>query len=434
MKGRFNLFQSAMLRWRGLYPYNAVHVAELPGTLDAERLEAAIAAHLAATGITRLALDTKRRRYEYAGGAVRVTLPVHDANGEAMSVLEREMERHLNTPFGPAPGESAYEPLRFFAVRNGGSFHVGVAYDHVIAGGDSIVALLQDIAARYDGTYPDNEPAPDLYPRPYGRLFRRNLLAFYLGFHFLPWMLLRSRRLVRPRYPHGESRYNAFTSIEFTPGIHAAVRRTAKQWGVTVNDMLLAMLLDAIAAQIPDRLAAPRRREVGIACVINLRGELEPGTREVFGQFLSSFFVSHLVPPGTSLETLAHAVHEQTQRMRRRKLYLQTLCLLGGVGVAWRFMTPEQHKQMYAKAYPVWGGVSALNVEAMWKAGVGEAPILHYLRAISTGPFSPLVLAPASVGDGMHIGVSWRPSAFTRAEIDRITAAMQSCARKLGSC
>ena len=31
MRGRLNLFQAAMLRWRELYPYNAVHVAELPG-------------------------------------------------------------------------------------------------------------------------------------------------------------------------------------------------------------------------------------------------------------------------------------------------------------------------------------------------------------------------------------------------------------------
>jgi len=431
MKGRFNLFQAAMLRWRGLYPYNAVHVAELPGALDVPRLEAAIETHLAAAGITRLALDARRRRYEYAGGAVRVALPIHEAEGDAPGRLVREIERQLNEPFAAAVGESTFEPLRFFAVRNGDSFHLGIAYDHVIAGGDSMVALLQAIAARYDGTFPRDGPAPALYPRAYARLFLRHPLAFYVGLYFLPSMLLRSRRLVRPRYPHGEGKHNAFTSIEFAAETYAAVRHAARRWGVTLNDLLLAMLIGALAAEAPGRLAAPRRREIGIASVVNLRGELEGGPHEVFGQFLSSFFVSHLAPPGVTLEALARDVHAQTQRMKRRKLYLQTLCLLGGVGLAWRFMTLAQRERVYAKAYPVWGGISALNVEAMWRAGVGAAPVLHYLRGISTGPFSPLVLAPASVGECLHIGVSWRPSAFTHHDVARITGAMQASARAL---
>lgn len=431
MKGRLNLFQAAMLRWRGSYPYNAVHVAELPGVLDEARLRAAIEAHLLHVGIGRLALDAPQRRYEYVPGPVQVDVPLLDPQGDPLRALEREMERHINQPFGPAPGETTFVPLRFFAMRNGGSFHVGVSYDHFIAGGDSMVALLQGIAARYDGTYPADEPHPDLYPRAYARLFARNAFAFYVGQYLLPGMLLRSRRAVRPRYPHGDSKHNAFTSIELDSAVYGAVRGMAKQWGVTLNDMLLAMLISALSAEVPDRLSARRRREIAIASVINLRGELEPGTRHVFGQFLSSFLVSHLVPPGTTLETLGRDVHAQTQRVKRRKLYLQTLYLLACGGLAWRFMTPEQHKQMYAKNYPVWGGISALNVEKMWKEGIGEAPVLHYLRAISTGPFSPLVLAPASVGDCLHIGVSWRTSAFTRPDIDRITARMLGCAQTL---
>ena len=44
---------------------------------------------------------------------------------------------------------------------------------------------------------------------------------------------------------------------------------------------------------------------------------------------------------------------------------------------------------------------------------------------------APIVLAPASVGDCLHIGVSWRTSAFTRADVDRITASMLAGARAL---
>jgi NRPS condensation-like uncharacterized protein len=428
MKGRLNLFQAAMLRWRDAYPYNAVHVAELPGPLDAGRLSRAVDAHLTELGVCRLSLDASKRRFEYAGGPAHVEIPMLAANGDARPVLEQEMERQLNEPFG---GEGAFDPLRFFVVANGGSFHLGVAYDHFIAGGDSIVALLKGIAARYNGSLPAERTPPSLYPPSYRRLFARNALAFYVGQYLLPGMLLRSRRAFRPRYPHGDSKYNAFTSLELPAELYAGVTRTAKAWGVTLNDLLLAMLLCSLSPEVKERLTARRRKEIAIASVINIRSEVAPGPEQAFGQFLSSFLVSHPVPPGVTLEQLARDVHAQTRRVKRRKLYLQTLYLIACGGLAWRFMTPEQHKQMYAKNYPVWAGMTTLNVAAIWDEGPGSAKVLHYLRAGSTGPFSPLVMTPASVGDCLHIGVSYRTSAFRPEDIDRINAALIACARRL---
>ena len=212
---------------------------------------------------------------------------------------------------------------------------------------------------------------PSLYPPSYRRLFARNALAFYLGQYLLPGMLLRSRRAFRPRYPHGDSKYNAFTSLELPAELYAGVTRTAKAWGVTLNDLLLAMLLCSLSPEVKERLTARRRKEIAIASVINIRNEVAPGPEQAFGQFLSSFLVSHPVPPGVTLEQLARDVHAQTRRVKRRKLYLQTLYLIACGGLAWRFMTPEQHKQMYAKNYPVWAGMTTLNVAAIWDEGPG---------------------------------------------------------------
>ncbi len=117
--------------------------------------------------------------------------------------------------------------------------------------------------------------------------------------------------------------------------------------------------------------------------------------------------------------------------MKRRKLYLQTLYLIACGGLAWRFMTEEQRKQMYAKNYPVWAGVSMLSVESIWRDAPGTAPVVHYLRTVSTGPFAPMVIAPASVGDCLHVGVSYRTSAFRPEDIDRIVASLLACAAKL---
>lgn len=428
MRGRLNLFQAAMLRWRELYPYNAVHVAELPGPLDVARLTEAIAAHLTALGVTGLVLDTARRRFEYAGGPARVVVDVLRGNGDAVGVLEQEMERQLNLPFAH---DGPLDPFRFFALDAGASFHLGVAYDHVIAGGDSIVALLKGIAVRYAGGAMPALPAPDLYPPTYLRLFGRNLVRAHVGQYSLPGMLLRSRRAFRPFYRYGDSWYNAVTSLELSPDLYASVLRAAKAWDVTLNDLLLAMLLTALAPELPERLHAKRRKEIAVASVINIRRELAPGPEAAFGQFLSSFMVSHPVPDGVTLQAVARDIHTQTMRIKRRRLYLMTLYMIAAGGIVWPYLTPSQRTQMHAKNYPVWAGMTMLNVEAIWGDAPGEARVLHYLRAVSTGPFTPILMMPASVGDCLHIGVTYRTAAFSKEDVARISAKLIECARNL---
>ena len=428
MRGRLNVFQSAMLRWREQAPYNAVHAAQLPGTLDAARLERAIAEHLQAIGVTGLRLDARKRRFEYAGGRANVSLVVIPGGDDPDRTLDEEMGRHFNRPF---PREGAFEPFRFFAIDASDRFYMGIAYDHFVAGGDSIVALLKGITHRYAGETSVDAVVPDLYPPSYARLFLRNFGYFYVGQFSLPAMIARARRAVRPRYPYGDTPENAFTSVRLSPPECAALVRTAKAWGVTLNDLMLASLLTALGPEVGARNPRERRHEIAIASVINLRRELVPDRAPVFGQFLSSFLVSHSLPPGIKLETLAQDIHRQTRRLKRRKLYLQTLCLIALGGVTWRYMTAEQRKHVHAKNYPVWAGMTMLNINAIWREAPGDAPVPPYLRSGSTGPFAPLLVAPTSCGDEMRIGLSYRTSAFRREDIARIGDALVACARSL---
>ena len=415
-----------MLRWRELYPYNAVHVAELPGPFEAGRLERTIAAHLEALGLTGLTLDAEGRRYDFAGGPASVSLTVIPGGADPRAALNAAIERELNVPFA---ADGRLDPFRFFAVTAGDTFHLGIAYDHFVAGGDSIVALLKGMAGRYAGGA-ESWQALDVHPPAYARLFLRNAGYWYIGQFWLPAMILRARRSARPRYPWGDAPTNGFASIDLDAPTYAAVVGTARAWGVTQNDMLLAMLLKTLGPEVTGR-EGQRRNEIAIASVINIRKGFVPGPEHTFGQFLSSFLVSHPVPPEVSLRVLASEMHRQTQRVKRRKLFLQTLYAIAFGGFAWRYMTPSQRKHMYAKNYPVWAGMTMLNVEAIWKSRNGGVPILSYLRAGSTGPFSPLVLTPASVGGHLRIGVSYRTAAFQPEDIARICSAFVNCARNL---
>ena len=422
MPGRLNLFQRMMLRWRDMHPYSAVHVVLVPRPFGevpvAERIGRALEAH----GLTGLVLDRRHRRFDYAGGPAEVVLEVLPGGADPLGVVCREIERQLNLPFPHALREN---PFRFFAVTGAHSFHLGLAYDHFIAGGESIALLLNGIAEACAGAA-SFEAAPELYPGTYRGLFLRHPLVSAKGLLNLPQLVATSRRSFRPRYRWEEGAHNGFAYFRLDPDEFAALRRAAKAWGVTVTDLFLAGMLLALSPLAADRRRGRRRRELAVASIVNAREDFGAEPRRVFGQFLASFSVAHPVPDGIGLRELAQDVHAWTARIKRDKLYLQTIMALGLSGLMWPFLSGPRREGFYAKYHPVWGGVTPLNVDALWgKSGRNDVRSWDYFRAVPTGPLCPLVFAVTTARDTMHVGVSYRTAAFTRVMVDEVTAAFR---------
>jgi len=426
MRGRLNLFQTAMLRWRALHPYNAVHVAFVSAALDPARLRETIGAHLAAMGLTGYAVDVAQARYEYRGGPATFPFDVVNAGADAHAALCAEIERQLNLPF---PTDGAIAPFRFFALTDAGGFRLGLAYDHFVAGGDSIVALMQDLVDRYLGR-PPSRPPPDLYPPTFGRLLARETAAFVRGLGALPAQIASCRRGVRPKYFDSTDGHNGFLHVRLTPAETAALLARAKEWGVTFNDLLIALLLAVIGPAVGAQRRSRNRGEIAVASIVNLRGALGLDTREAFGQFLSSMRIAHAMPAGIRLEELARDVHRDTQRFKARRLHLQTLLAVRVNGVVWRFMDDVRRQHFYTKTFPVWAGVTTLNVNALWEPRDGAGPP-DYLRAVPTGPLAPLVVAATTAGDTVHLGFSYRRSAWWPDGIDRIVDSVVAKIRAL---
>ena len=420
MKGRLNLFQTSMLRWRELYPYNAVHVVRIDGPLSATGLQQAVDDVLVGFGLTGLELDAGRGRYDYGGGAANAPVQVLPAGPDPAETVRAEIERQLNAPF---PREGRIDPFRFFAVDRGDGFDLGLGYDHFVAAGDSIVALLKAIADRY-GSATAAARAPDLYPPTYRRLLLRQLLPVLAGWRRLRASLASFRRAYRPRYPHGDAVGMGFVHFHVDPRRVDALRRTARAWGVTRNDLLLALLLLTLSPLTEARRREPRRNELAVASIVNIRDDCGASARDAFGQFLSSFLVSHAVPPGATPEEVAREVAAVTARIKREKLYLQTLIAMGVSALMWRYLSPERRARFHAKAYPVWAGMSPLHVDALWAPGAGAAAAPAYLRAVPTGPLVPLVLALTTAAGALDIGISFRTAAFSRAETDKMAASL----------
>jgi len=423
VRGKLNLFQSAMLRWRDLHPYSAVHVVQVRERFDRARVESAIASQLSAAGLSGLVLDRARKRYEYLGGLPVVELAVVTPAQDVHGAIQTEIERQLNRPF---PHDGAFVPFRFFAHDQGSEFALGLAYDHFIAGGDSIVVLLNDIVGRYLGA-PIQRPKPNLYPAAFRPVFVRNIGELVRGLQWLPRIAANCRRGIRPRYTDHADGYNAFDFVTLAPPAVSTLRAKAKALGVTFNDLLLAIMLKALSRDLPEAARGGRRREVAVASIVNLRSESGYTTHEAFGQFLSSMRISHPAPDGITIEALALDVHRETARFKSRKLYLQTLLAMQFNGIVWWFLNTGRRQRLYAKAYPVLGGLTSLNVDALWESPTKNGHAPAYLRAVPTGPITPLVVAVTSSGNALALGLSYRRSAFTAAKVATIGRFVADC-------
>ena len=407
---RLNLFQRAILHWRTLHPSCAAHVVASARALDRERLRASIAGVLEACGLTGFTLDAQRSRYAFAGGPAHVDLAVLEASKDAFDAAGAEIRASINRAFPP---DGAFDPFRFFAVPDGAGCLVGVVYDHIVAAGDSIAQLMTDIAAHYAADDPAEVPLsplalPDATCR---RLLLRHPLELARGLVALPALVRGWRSAVRPEFADLADGRNGFVHFGIDEDGYGRLRARAKRLGITTNDLLMTVVMAAVAPLAGRRDPARRRHAIAIASIVNLRSEFQPAVTAVFGSFLSSFRVVHPFPEGANVDDVARDIGCQTARARRDRLYYLTLVALGLAGMAWRRASPAKRQRLYPKYHPVLAGITPVNIDALRRHGSARPG--DYLRAASTGPMSPVVVAFTTSGGALRVGITYRTTAVT---------------------
>jgi NRPS condensation-like uncharacterized protein len=418
---RLNLFQRMMLRWRELHPYNPVHAVRVPAVLEPGRLRDIIAARLAALGLTGLVVDERDWRFRYEGGPAAVELAVAAAGMDPQATLAQLIEGEFNRPF--ASGQPA-QPFRFTALDEGASFQLVLVYDHYVASGDSMARLLTGIACAYlrPESAPDAQPM-ERYSATYRSLFLRHpwwALRAMLG---LPRMVANARRAYRPRYAPIADAHNAYTYLQLGPPQTRALLRSAKAWGITLNELLMASLMLALSPLAAGRRQEARRNELAVASILSMRRDFGPDALQALSPFLAAFRVSHPVPEGIGLQQLAQEVHLSSAHIRRRHLYLQSIMALGVSGLLWPWLSQPRRQRLYPKHFPVWAGITSLNLGPIWaRAPCADTVRLDYLRAVPTGPLCPLVLAVTTAHEVLHLGIAFRTAAFSREQVDTLVA------------
>ena len=400
MPGKLNIFQRSMLHWNDLHPYNAVHAVRISGTLDLERVQTAINATLKNRGLTGFTLDASSGKFSYDGGEATCEIKILAANEN----LAAEIARQLNMPFA---ANGSFSPFRFFVAPEADSFLLGLTYFHAVADAESIIRLMNDFA----DAYKTNPPTARLnvYPSHAGLWQRPELIAKKI--FSAPSFIRALKRSCHVPCRDANDGTNGVALFSLPPEQLRAVLAAAKNWGVTANDVFLALLLKSLAPLVAPYRARGKRKKISLGCIVNTRRDLDADSRKQFGLFLGSFVTTHAVPEGISLRKLAEDIHGLTKLIKRDKLYLAAPLELRIARFVLSFFSTARRKKLYLKNYPLWGGITNMKLNPLWP----DAP--DYFRAVSTGPVTPLVLSVTTVGDHANIGLTYRTSVFSEADI-----------------
>jgi hypothetical protein len=267
------------------------------------------------------------------------------------------------------------------------------------------------------------------YGPTYARLLRRQFLACVNALWGLPRLAASCRRAFRPRYATPQDGYNAVALTRIAAADRARLDACARAWGITAHDLLLAIVLKGLSPLTMRRLQSPTQRDrdrVHREYSSRPRG----GSQRRACPLSRPFRVSHRTPDDMSLRDLAAAINGKRVRLTAQALPADA-ARHGIAGFEWRFMSPPQRQRFFAKHFPVCAGTTPLSVDPLWNGGARRAPGLDYLRAVSTGPLSPMILAFTMVGDVINVGITYRTTVFRRDAVEGIAAAMLQAIRTL---
>jgi hypothetical protein len=413
-----------MRDWRELHPYNAVHVVRVEGTADLSALERAISAELCARRLGEITISARGDGYSYSDVAPRPHITVVDSVTDAYAdaALAQEVERQLNLAFPPI---ARYQPFRFFVVAAPASFRLGVAYDHFVAAGDAVLQLLAAIASRFAGCGGVSGEPIDRYPPTYRHWFLRRPMLLLRALWRLPGLLRDAGRALRPRYRPVEDAYAAYDHLRLAPHQVRAMRALATRWDVTLHDLLLAILLRAVAPFAASWQRGDSRRPIAIGSILNIRSSLGPAGHATLSPFLASRRVEHADPLSVPLETLARDVHREASRARRDELHWAAALAPGLSSLFWRLLTARQRRRLFLARYPLCGALSLLDIDASWPSAA--VPASSYQRGAPAGPLAPVVLAASIAGGAMSVGITYRRSALPPTIVDALERELHAC-------
>lgn len=374
---RLNDFQFLMREFTKLAPYNFIHALRLPGPSDLSRWQNAVTESLRPLGIES------------------VPDPI-----DQPADLETHLEAELHRPFSS-------KPVRFFVVNtNDGGHWFGITLDHWFADDFSCRRLLQQIHSIYLGNASDT-PVPVHSPV----VQRPRAWSVWGDWRSFIKQSVRLRRACRVSL-HDPFDFKVGTfQVKLPPETLDPARKLAKANGGTLHDLFLAATAQTFGSLCKGQ---SERDLIAITSVMNAR-RFEPETRsDTFGLNLSQYIVTVRLPVAKSLGGLAGEIAQQTLPNKTSP----GPDLMAPTRFMWRLnFTRRSKATFFNRGAPMVAGLSNVDLTGSW---IEQSEIADYRRVGPTGPIVPMVLMITTFRGRILFDVTFRKTAFSRAEAERL--------------
>lgn len=397
--------QAMMLRWEELQPVNAVHVAWLRDSFSVSQIETAAARVFerlpqASQPCAKRSAREQGRLFEFHD---------HVALGDWRAHLEQVVTRELNTPF-----EDGRTPFRVCVidVRGQGQFVI-LAYRHVVADARAVALLLHEIIGQLSDPKSRNsgievlvggQSLCELFPAEFSRR-RVPAVAWHMASEV--W---KSRRCVRLT-PIDSDDLGMDFRVHQTALSLTVLKSRCRHLHATVNDLVLASVLEWFASWLPDRRDA--RRDLAVATLVDLSKRGDVAQPLAFGQFLSQFVVRAPVTADFTFEEIVRLVSQQTASQKQVRPLICNSISFGLLARLWDLLPLIRKPEHLPAVFPLLAGVSNVNLSGI--GGRNEMPPLvrSYFRGTCVTNLLPMMLSLTSLRGSVSLTTTHRPVFFS---------------------
>lgn len=419
-------FQFAMYRWSTLHPYNVAFVAEMDKLPEHSRLEEATRAILGELGVGGVEMDPRKGAYRF--GAYEAAIVDVKASENARQSLDAWISDELNRPFPRNESAPLSFPLRVRTWKHESCQAVAFCFDHWIGDGSALTDLMARILRRSMGLGSPPGAILDFRELP----IPRQAMADWLGWKNRCRRLIdsiRRLRALRTSYcpSHGDRiSLAAATRVASVPDrLPDVLLSFARAHASTINDVLLAGVLEACDSVLASRFQENRRRDLAVACITSLRS-LSDGRLDGKGGLYLGYF--HAFAQGrlpSDFAEIVHLVRDQSREMKRRRTDLCSQLELSYCNWTWRWLSPKERIRQMLNNNPVAAGLSNMRTSLSFTSDMFP-PIRRIFTAVSPGVTTPLAVHATTTQGRMAVTFNYRTSAYREDQIDQIVELFQT--------
>ncbi len=405
--GDLNIFQSLMLQWEQLHPYNGVQLLAIPGSPPTSG-QLTAAWHRAFVGMGLGGATHTDKEWSLDSTAIPNDPAFAQCASEQVAV--ESLSPWLNKQY--MEGEIPVVPL-VFSTPTG--WLMGLAYRHYVADSVTVRRWIHGWWRELSGNPLVTETHRNVRAVGYYAAFHRAA-----GFSMLKGLLDTARvmgDMARAQRLTGPYECSAQHILHLGPVVETSDLLTvARAMNAKVSDLLLAAVGLSALRHGPMKRSS-NRDHLALGSIIDLR----PMTARELGDGLYLGYTSCLLGP-TFMDSFASAVRciaRQSLVQRQTSQAGGSVFRLAAALAGNRFYKGKRLYEFYRKRMPLAAGLSNVNLAGSWVER--ECPSgSRYLRVSPVGPTMPIVLASTSCKGSLGVTFTYRNPLMSHAAAGEI--------------